>query len=602
MQQFHFLRPYWLWLLLPALMIVLILKRRGARDGDWSRVIAPELLQHLLSGDQRRRSARGLYALLLLWCLGALAAAGPSWQQLPQPVLQKQDALVLVMDLSYSMLATDLEPSRADRVRRKLLDLLRQREEGLSALIAYAGDAHVVAPLTDDHRTIANLLPALNPQMMPLPGSNAPDALRQALQLFDSAGIRSGRVLLVTDGIDGSDQETIAGLLSGTAHRLAVLGVGTDVGAPIPLPQGGFLKDEAGSIVVPALEESPLRALAGDTGGSYQRLRVDDQDLERLLDATSSLVDEENIQRDRKTDQWQDMAHWFSLPLLLACLLGFRRGWVYSVALCLLLPTGQARADIWNSLWQRDDQRAQRLLEQGNPQDAASMFSSPDWAGVAAWEAGDYQQSLDAFSRSEDADSWYNRGNALAAQGRLDEAIAAYEKSLDLEPGSEDALHNIDTLKKLKEEQERQQQEQQQQQQNQQAGDSDDQQQDGAQSDDSGSADDGQQGQQSPSPGNEGDREQQQQRPGQEQQQDNEGKEGQAQDENSGQQQARELPPLSPQMDNSAMQESLERDQAREQWLRRIPDDPSGLLREKFRYESRQRQQQGQSRDARKTW
>ncbi|MDP5071458.1 MAG: VWA domain-containing protein, partial [Congregibacter sp.] len=212
---FHFLRPYWLLLMLPCAVFGLLLWRQKGQEAGWSRIVAPELLEHLMSPVSLRRSRSGLPALLLAWAIAVLAAAGPSWQQLPQPVLQKQDALVLVVDLSYSMLATDLSPSRQDRVRRKLLDLLRDRREGLTALIAYAGDAHIVAPLTDDNPTIANLLPALTPEMMPLPGSNPVDAMERAIGLLDSAGVRRGRILLVTDGIRADELGTLAGILAG---------------------------------------------------------------------------------------------------------------------------------------------------------------------------------------------------------------------------------------------------------------------------------------------------------------------------------------------------------------------------------------------------
>jgi Ca-activated chloride channel family protein len=469
MSQFHFLRPLWLLAMVPALGLALLLIRRGDREGNWARAVAPELLVHLLDGQDLKRSRHTVTLLLGAWCLAAIAAAGPSWQQLPRPVLQKQDALVIVMDLSYSMLATDLQPSRVDRMRRKLQDLLGQRREGLSALVAYAGDAHVVAPLTDDNRTIANLLPALDPSMMPVPGSNAPEALQRALDLLRSAGIRSGRVLLVTDGVADDDRDRLANMLLESSHRLAILGVGTEVGAPIPLPTGGFLKDDKGEIVVPPLTEPGLRDLAGRVNGAYRRMRVDDDDLTGLLSATASLLDEESINRDRDADEWQDMGHWFVLPLLLGCLLSFRRGTLYGLALLLMLPAPASRASLWDDLWQTRDQQAAEALAAGDAEKAADLFEAPQWRGTAAWETKDYEAAQEAFAAGSDADAWYNRGNALAAQGRLEEAIDAYQRSLTLAPGADDARRNIDTLKELLDQQQQeQQQEQQQQQQDQQ--------------------------------------------------------------------------------------------------------------------------------------
>jgi Ca-activated chloride channel family protein len=288
--------------------------------------VAPELLPHLISGDSVARSRSGIPALIAAWCLASFAAAGPSWQQLPQPVLQKQDALVLIMDLSYSMLATDLQPSRQDRVRRKLLDLLRERREGLTALIAYAGDAHIVAPLTDDNPTIANLLPALTPDMMPLPGSNPVDAVERAT---GAAGLRRGAPRPSAAGHGrhkrSDDATGSLELLSRENRQLAVLGVGTEVGAPIALPGGGFLKDDNGEIVVPALDETPLRSLAAKAPAArYRRMSVDDSDLAALLRPQYPARTTRSL--DRQADRWQDMAHWFVLPLLLFALASFRRG------------------------------------------------------------------------------------------------------------------------------------------------------------------------------------------------------------------------------------------------------------------------------------
>ena len=605
LSQFHFLRPQMLLLLIPAVAIAWWLRSARRREGDWTQAVAPELLMHLISGPAGRRSRGTLLALLAAWCLGSFAAAGPSWEQLPRPVLQKQDALIVIMDLSYSMLSTDLSPSRADRVRRKLLDLLRQRQEGLSAMIAYAGDAHVVAPLTDDTRTIGNLLPALDPTMMPLPGSNPVDAIAQALGLFDSSAVRSGRLLLVTDGISEQDIDTIASLLENSAHRLAILGVGTEVGAPIPLSAGGFLKDSNGDIVVPALEEAPLQRLARGVDGSYQRLRVDDSDIGQLLADTASVFDEESISLDREADDWQDMAHWFVLPLLGVCLLSFRRGWVYGLAFVALIPAQQADAGVWESLWLRQDQQGARALKEGDAQRAVELFRDDSWRGTAAWLSEDYEGAAEAFSTGDDADSWYNRGNALAAQGRLDEALAAYRKTLDLQPDADDAQANIDALEKLKEQQQQQQQ-QQQQSQDQQGQQGQDQQQQSEQEQNSpsqqegGSDSEGQQGQE-PQPSRNSDTD----GGDEQQQQDGSDSEEPQTEEDPAQQsgEGEERPaPLSPEIDNSAMQDALERDQAVEQWLRRVPDDPSGLLREKFRFESRQRQQQGDTRESSKIW
>ncbi|MFK8042578.1 VWA domain-containing protein [Congregibacter sp.] len=601
LSNFHFLRPHWLLLLLPCLVLGFLLWRQRGQEASWSRIVAPELLEHLISRESVRRGSSGLPALLLAWIIGSLAAAGPSWEQLPQPVLQKQDALVLVVDLSYSMLATDLQPSRQDRVRRKLLDLLRERKEGLTALIAYAGDAHIVAPLTDDNPTIANLLPALTPEMMPLPGSNPVDAVERAVALLDSAGVRRGRILLVTDGIRNRDLSSIQTILAGQPRDLAVLGVGTRVGAPIALPGGGFLKDQSGEIVVPALDEDLLLELATETGGTYRRMTVDDSDLQALLTQSDIVDDDDTISLDRQADRWQDMAHWLVLPLLLIALVSFRRGWVYMLPLVVtVLPAQKSEAFEWQDLWLRADQQAERALADGDAGRAAALFENPSWRGTAAFSDEDYATAATAFSKEDSADAWYNRGNALAAQGELEAAINAYKASLEREPDQEDAQKNLATLEQLLEQQQEEQQGQQ--------GDSQQQPQDSQGNQEQQSGDSQQDQSQSPQDNSgqqdnpQGSSDDSQSENGQEQnQQDADGENG-SQGDSEQSEQAQQRPMPQPEIDNSAMQEDLEKDQAMQQWLRRVPDDPSGLLREKFRFESRQRQQQGKNRDTKEIW
>ncbi|MEJ2530282.1 MAG: VWA domain-containing protein [Halioglobus sp.] len=641
---FHLMRPEWLWCLVPAALLALYLWRQRDRSGSWRDVIAPELLPHLLGRTDGEGGRNWVPLILLGWVLACVAASGPSWKKIPQPLHQKEDALVLVLDLSYSMKSADLAPSRLDRARQKLLDLLAQRREGQTGLIAYAGDAHIVTPLTDDVPTIANLLPALDPDMMPLPGSEPAAAMEQAVELLHSAGVRRGRALLVTDGIAEDDRRALENVIRGSGLQLAILGVGTPTGAPIPLPNGGFLKDSSGAIVMPGLQEQPLRELAATTGGRYQRIQIDNSDLDDLLAESPFPERDATVALERTTDTWYDQGHLFILPLLLLVLALFRRGWVFCLLPLLLAQPQPAAAFEWQDLWLTPDQQGRQALQRDDPAAAADLFENRDWAGTAAYRSGDYEGALDHFRHSESADAWYNRGNALARSGRLDEAIEAYRESLALEPGRDDARENLALLEQLKQQQDQEQQQsnggqqseqdQQQGQQNQQQGN------EGQRSEQA-----GQQGQQNQQQGNEN--QQSEQAGQQEQPQGEQGSRGsrqqtgdrEQQTDPSGQSPAQaqqdrdaagenpEQPPGDPQQANRQPQarqpgdesapegearqaaasaqadpEQQEREQAVQQWLRRVPDDPSGLLREKFRYESRQRQQQGRGRDDETIW
>jgi len=618
--ELHLMRPEWLWSLLPALLLMLWLWRQRGRSGSWHDVIAPELLPYLVGDSAGSRSTNLLPLVFIGWLLAGLAASGPSWQKIPQPIHQKQDALVLVLDLSYSMKSGDLAPSRLDRARQKLLDLLKQRREGQTGLIAYAGDAHIVTPLTDDTPTIANLLPALHPDMMPVPGSDPTAAVTQAVELLRSAGIRQGKILLVTDGVAAQDRKKLVKALAGSGAQLGIMGVGTGTGAPIPLPRGGFLKDAKGAIVMPALDEITLRNIASSSGGRYRRMQIDHNDLDYLL-AEAVLPDtQRTLALDRTADTWEDQGYLLILPLLPLVLGLFRRGWVLCLLpLLLATPPQSAHAQGWNDLWLTPNQQGQRALQAGDNEAAAALFDNPDWAGTAAYQGGDYEAATEHFSQNESADGWYNRGNALARTGQVDEAISAYRESLELEPDRSDARENLELLEQLQQQQEQQgdqdsdQQDQGGQQEQDQDGDQQDQggQQEQDQNQQQGQQQDGQEQNPGDQQSQQNDGQQDQQSAGQGQQ-DREGEPtGEDQDNKQQQQQEQARPEQGEQAQSEQEQqadasradpEEQERDQAMEQWLRRVPDDPSGLLREKFRYESRQRQQQGTRKNDETYW
>ncbi|TXS93627.1 VWA domain-containing protein [Parahaliea aestuarii] len=590
------MRPQWLWALLPALLLALGLLAARRRSGSWSSVIDPELLPYLVSSSSGNKRRNALPWLLLAWLLACVALAGPSLHKIPQPVAQREDALVVILDLSYSMKAADLAPSRLDRARQKILDLLDVREEGQTALVAFAGDAHVVTPLTDDKATIANLLPALNPDMMPVPGSDAAGAVSLALQLLHSGGARDGRILLLTDAVARDQHDTIADAVADAGVELDVMGIGTASGAPLPLPEGGFLKDASGTIVVPGLDSAELSQLARKSRGRYLTMQLDNSDLQDIATALDLPGQERLSTSERRADHWEDQGYVLVLLLLPAALLLFRRGVLLGLlALLWLGEPAPAQAQAWDDLWLTPDQQGQRALRAGDAEKASELFDSAPWAGTAAYEAGNFEGAARHFAEGDSADDWYNRGNALARAGQLDQAIEAYRESLARAPDQADAQANLELLEQLKQQQEQQQDQQEQSQ--------DGEQQEQQQQEQSQNGEQQNQGdQQQQQPG--ADQEQEQSQPGEEESQQQRNKQpGEPEQAEEQPQQPQGSQPQEEAADSTEQQaaaaepstEQTERDQALEQWLRRVPDDPSGLLREKFRYESRQRQQQGEA-------
>jgi len=631
-QQFHFLRPAGFALLLPLALVLWYLLRRQGSSRGWEAVCDPALLPHVLIGEQSARQRQSLWPVALAGILATLALAGATWSRLPQPVFSSTQALVIVLDLSRSMNATDVAPSRIERARFKVADLLRMRREGQAALIVYAGDAFTVAPLTDDAATLQSQLPALTPDIMPAPGNRAAAALARARELLRQAGLGRGDVLLITDEVEGDAAVNAAATLHGQGYRVSVLGVGTAEGAPVPLPDGSFLKDDKGEIVIPALVERPLRQLAAAGGGIYQRIAVDDAD----INALSALLDQRPSEAETKAtelqaDIWRDQGPWLVLALLPLAALAFRRGLVLALVLTVLPVPRPAAAMEWSDLWLRADQQGKQALEKGDSARAAELFQDPRWRGAAKYKAGDFQGAAEALEKYTNAEDLYNRGNALARMGKYPEALAAYDQALTLRPDHEDAKFNRDLVRKQMETpppQPSQQQAGKQGDKNKESsgqggGDKDDSDKDqsgageksspqqdnagnapkdaasspGSAANDSGRDSAGATASESPQAAQDG--------------RDRNGA-GQPADTNNGAPHAQGAQPDQTPGEKIPAQQVAgqssdapvnEDQQAMEQWLRRIPDDPGGLLRRKFQYQYQlRRAQSGAVTSGDKTW
>ena len=455
---FHFIRPEWLWAIPAVLVAVVLLARRRLGPGSWQPVVDPALVPYVLSASSTKRFDPRWWLIAIGGIIAALSLAGPAWQRIEQPVFRSDQALVVALDLSRSMDAQDVSPSRMLRARLKILDILESRASGQTALIVYSANAFTVTPLTNDRDTIAALVNSLGTDIMPSRGSYPAAAIFKGRQLLEQAGVGFGEVLLITDGGSSPATERAARDLRDAGFTLSVLGVGTKQGAPIPKLAGGFVTDQRGQIAVARLEERSLRDLAAAGGGRYANLAADNRDLEYLM---SGEVGTRQASDDSlATDQWREEGPWLALLLLPLGALAFRRGWVMLVAIALLPMAEPAEASLWDDLWLTKDQQGQRQLEQGNAADAATLFENPEWQAVAHYESGDYAGSAARFAEKGDTRNLYNLGNALARQGEFESAIDAYEEVLELEPDNADAEYNRDLLKQLMEQQQSQQQQQ----------------------------------------------------------------------------------------------------------------------------------------------
>jgi Ca-activated chloride channel family protein len=427
--------------------------------------------------------------------------------------------------------------------------------------------------------------------------------------------------LFVTDGIPAADFRPLEKLLTQHPLKLSILGIGTEAGAPIPLTQGGFLKNSQGEVIVAGLNGDEMAAWAQGIGARYQTSSYSDGDIERLLPADTAdkaLNDLNALDTEQQFDSWLDAGPWLILGILPLALLAFRRGWLLGLcATALMLPAADSFALSWRDLWQTDDQQGQQLLEQDQPEQAAEAFADEQWRGVARYRAGDYDAAAEAFANEDSSTGHYNRGNALAQTGKLEAALAAYQRALELDPDNADAASN----KLQVEEALRQQKQQQQSGQDGESGDQGDQEQNPKQADgnnrdgdDSEEASPGQGEEASPDQGEQASPEEgEEASPDQgEQTSPEEAQQAPAdppsdQDESPQQQDGSEHQPAGNYQDPSgedqqtgsegeataAEQRTTEEDERLQQWLRQIPDEPGELLQRKFNYQYRQQQNRG---------
>ncbi|HCM0730684.1 TPA: VWA domain-containing protein [Vibrio parahaemolyticus] len=459
--QFHFIRPLWLLALIPMFFLVWLRWREESKP-SWKDILPEHLRNALTIGERGWRKQLPLKLLMLIVVIAIVICAGPTWQRESSPFGEDKASLLVVLDNSDSMLQKDLPPSRLERSKQKIRDLLVARKGGKTGLVVFAGSAHVAMPVTQDSKVFDPFLAAITPEIMPVQGKLA----EKALPLIDQQlqGQPGSTVLLVSDGVNPATIKQYQAYFEGKPYQLLILAAGnTDIVSNNPM------------------DLDSLQKLASQTNGRLVEVTVDNSDIEQL-----NRYVERNMQLNGESSMpWKDMGYQLLFPIALIMMLWFRKGWlvqwcvIVMVSGTLLMPTSAMAENIsvkaeqpqvvqkvttfdkvaqwWWDLWLTPDQQGQRLFNQQAYLEAAKHFVDPLRKGTAYYYASEFELAHSAFLEMQNDPSEevrdYGLYNAASALARQREYLVARDllKSLASKPTLSESLrpdveHNLKVI------------------------------------------------------------------------------------------------------------------------------------------------------------
>lgn len=443
---FHFLRPLWLLLLPFAALLPLLWRRSRDLQRRLRSNIAEHLLQHLLITPRDQQRLRPVHLVCALLMLGAVAAAGPTWEQDRPEFLENRAPLIIAIDLSPSMDASDVQPSRLEAAKHKLHDLIQRRSGARNALIAYAGSAHLVLPPTDDPALLDSFIQALGTDLIGKPGKNVGVVIDQAKRLL-AAEKTPGTLLLITDGADTSGLAGLDQQLADSALQVLILAVGSEDGGLIHNANGQPRTDSNGRPVLGSFDQAALKQLASAMDAPLGSLTLNDDDLDWIeLHAQQHFQSASDEQREL---HWKDAGYWLCWPLLLIAFFSVRKGWSlnWMAGFLLLIGVGlqpaPAQANALVDAFFTPDQQGRWAFEHEHYPQAAALFVDPYWKGVAAYNAADFDLALASFARLDTPQAYFYLGNIYVRRFKFDQAIASYTQALKLQPQFPEATANL---------------------------------------------------------------------------------------------------------------------------------------------------------------
>lgn len=443
---FHFLRPVWLLLAVFGALLPVVWRRSHDQQRRLRAIIAPHLLPHQLITPRDPHRLRPVHLTGALLIIGAMAAAGPTWEQDRPAFLQNRAPLIIALDLSPSMDANDVQPTRLQAVKHKLHDLIARRSGARTALIAYAGSAHLVLPATDDPQLLDSFIQALGTDLIARPGKNVAAVIEQARRLLQAENA-PGTLLLITDGADTAQLDSLKPLLQGSALQVLVLAAGSTHGGIIRDANGQPRTDSNGRPQLGSFDGAALKQLAAATDAPLGSLTLNDDDLDWIEGhARQHFQAASDEQREL---QWKDAGYWLCGPLVLIAFFSVRRGWslnwnaVLVIGVGMALQPAPAQANALTYAFFTRDQQGRWAFEHQHYPAAADLFVDPYWKGIAAYNAADFDLALASFAQLNTPQAYFYLGNIYVRRFKFDQAIAAYRQALILQPQFPEASANL---------------------------------------------------------------------------------------------------------------------------------------------------------------